>query len=146
MRKNKMYALFEMPGNYVYYILYTVSVFLCFRMIVNLYVTFILFLRVHGKILRVGKHFDANFAIIDRNSRIKSNCINNHTSTYRSEKCVMKCIATEQCKTFNHHEREGICELLSISKFDSFGLLRKERYWTHYETDYDSTRYHLFVF
>ena len=93
--------------------------FLCFRMIANLFVTSILFMPVHGKILRVGKHFLANFAIIDSNSRIKlgikSNCINNFTSNYPSKECAMECIATEQCKTFNYHVIEGICELLNIS-------------------------------
>ena len=51
---------------------------------------------------------------------------------------MAECVALPQCKTFNHQKRDGICELLSISKFDDVGLLRKHTYWTHYEADEDA--------
>ena len=50
----------------------------------------------------------------------------------------------EQCKTINHHVKEDICELLNISKFDSLGILERQKYWTHYETDYDSSKVNIY--
>ena len=43
-----------------------------------------------------------------------------------------------KCKTFNYQRKEHICELLNISKFDDVGLLKKQKFWVHYETDDDA--------
>ena len=99
---------------------------------------------IEGKILRVGKEFFANFAIVDSHARVTSNCIRNFTNIYSSKQCAMECVGMDQCKTFNHHVIENICELLNISKFDVLGILRKVRYWTHYETDEDASKVDIF--
>ena len=95
---------------------------------------------IEGKILRVGKQFYANFAIVDSQARVTSNCIRNFTSMYSSKQCAKECVDMEQCKTFNYHVKQNICELLNISKFDVLGILRKVRHWTHYETDEDASK------
>ena len=74
---------------------------------------------------------------MDSNARITSNCIKNITNQCSLIKCITECASNPDCKTFNHNKLHGICELLSISKFDAIGLLKKQIYWTHYETDED---------
>ena len=125
--------------------IHVIIMLLCFRMSVHLIVVSFLFLPLEGKILRAGRNFHANFAIVDSFSRVTSNCIRNFTSNHDSRKCSMACISMEECKTFNLHEKEGICELLSISKFDVLGVLRRERHWTHYETDDDADEVNIFL-
>ena len=87
------------------------------------------------KILRENGQFTANFALVDSNARVISNCIKNITSQCSLIKCIGECALNPDCKTFNHNKLHGVCELLSISKFDGVGLLKKEIHWTHYETD-----------
>ena len=113
-------------------------------MIIQLVFIMMSFLRIQGKILRVGHHFTAHFVIVDSNSRVTSNCIRNITTNCPLKRCVKECIATKQCKTFNYHKVEGICELLTISKFDSVIILRREKNWVHYETDEDANKVIMF--
>ena len=113
-------------------------------MMIQLVVFIIFLLRIQGKILRVGHHFIANFVIVDSNSRLTSNCIRNITKNCPLKRCVKECIATIQCKTFNYHKVEGICELLTISKFDVVGVLRKQLHWVHYETDDDALKVKMY--
>ena len=118
----------------------------CFRTMLSLFVVAITLLAVEGKILRVGKHFTGNFVIVDSNSRVTSNCVSNITKNCHLKKCVSECIAEKQCMTFNYHKKDNVCELLNISKFDAIGILQREMYWVHYETDDDASKVNRLLF
>ena len=118
----------------------------CFRTMISLFVVVVTLLAVEGKILRVGKHFTGNFLIVDSNSRVTSNCVSNFTNNCPLKKCVSECIAEKQCMTFNYHKKENICELLNVSKFDAVGILQREVYWVHYETDDDASKVNKLFF
>lgn len=74
---------------------------------------------------------------MDTNARIKTDCIRNISKTQTEEECSYYCIKEEDCKSFNRHDEEGICELLDVSKFDNVSLLRRDKGWSHYETNDD---------
>ena len=66
-----------------------------------------------------------------------SNCIKN-TTVENIQKCISVCAQEEACRTLNYHRVEGVCEVLTASKFDLNVVLRYQPGWTHYETDDDA--------
>lgn len=93
---------------------------------------------VQTKILRAGHQFEARFRLVDSNSRVMANCVQDLTNTDQRQ-CIIACIQDIRCSTFNYNKLERICELLNISKFDDAGILERHVGWAHYETDDDAS-------
>lgn len=98
---------------------------------------FLLLRQCDGKIIRVGDKFLGRFVLVDSDLRMKANCIRNITTSTTPKECCHECLSEKKCQSFNRHRVKGVCELLAISKCNESGLLRRDVYWVHYETDDD---------
>lgn len=78
----------------------------------------------------------AKFTVMARNYKLikLSSCIGRFTDI-PTDQCVIKCVLYSTCISFNFHDGDKICELISVSKFDEVGLIVPQEGWTHYETD-----------